>query len=83
MNAIRLAMRSLFESAHLVKGRSDEPIGEADSSEMPMEDLGMQMPKPALDLQAIRREYHAAATASDGDARSAKSSGNKNQNKEG
>ena len=26
-----------------------------------MEDLGMQMPKPVVDLEAIRREYHQAA----------------------
>jgi PPK2 family polyphosphate:nucleotide phosphotransferase len=47
-----------------------------------MEDLGMQMPKPTVDLQVIRSEYHAAATGSDGDAKSAKSQGNKKQNNE-
>lgn len=31
-----------------------------------MEDLGMRMPKPEVDLEVIRKEYHQAATQADG-----------------
>jgi PPK2 family polyphosphate:nucleotide phosphotransferase len=40
-----------------------------------MEDLGMQMPKPQVDLEVIRKEYHQAAKQEDGRKGKRKNSG--------